>query len=253
MRRSASCVAEASAATERVAKRLFPFPPRRRRRRMPQPVSPSRRRQASRRCSGMPLISCLMRMRPISASSNTTTMIGSPSRWAVCSSATAIRKPPSPEKATIGRSGWAKPCAERAGQRIAHRSQPVGGEEFARRIGLPFLHHQQPAGAGIAGGDGVTRQHGAGDLNGALRRQAAARPIEGLVHLGAEVAGRLLTPAGALRRPFGQRRQQRAELAHDLRIGRHQRIEAGIARERQHGQRVGPRLGLQLDGVEARR
>ena len=56
-------------------------------------------------CRGMPLISCLTRIRPISRSSNTKTMIGRFSRWAVCNSATVIRKPPSPVKATTGRSG----------------------------------------------------------------------------------------------------------------------------------------------------
>ena len=110
-----------------------------------------------------------------------------------------------------------KPGRHGARHRIAHAGEAVRGEEFARPVGFPFLHDQQPARAGVAGRERVARQHRAGDLDGALRRQPGARRVEGVGDLLAEGLGGLLAPAHALRRQLGERGEQRLEVGDDLR------------------------------------
>ena len=58
-------------------------------------------------------------------------------------------------------------------------------------------------------------------------------------------------PSPTLGRPFGQPREERLQIADHLELRRHQRVGARRARQRQDRDAVGPRLRLQLDGVEA--
>ena len=67
---------------------------------------------------------------------------------------------------------------------------------------------------------------GAGDLHGALRRQAPCRRVERVDHVLAEDARRPLTPARTLGRPFGEPPEERLQIAHHLELRRHRRIGA---------------------------
>ena len=77
-----------------------------------------------------------------------------------------------------------------------------------------------------------------------------ARRVERVAHFLAEVLGGFLAPFGAFGRPAREAGEQRFQVADDFRIGRHQCVDARHRRQRQHRQRIGPRLGLQFYRVE---
>jgi len=101
------------------------------------------------------VISCLTRIRPISWSSNTIMMIGSFSICAVCNSANRHQEAAVAGKGDHRPIGIGQASGERAGNRIAHRGETVGGGGIRADRRIPILHHQQPTGAGIAGGNRV--------------------------------------------------------------------------------------------------